>query len=42
MIGGSIAVRVKKKYKKSKAPRIDKKRTKRNKKVNWKSLTNWR
>jgi len=38
MIGGSIAVRVKEKYKKSKAPRVDKKRMKRNKKVNWKTL----
>jgi len=42
MIGGSIAVRVKEKYKKSKAPRVDRKRLKRKQKVNWKSLTNWR
>jgi hypothetical protein len=39
MVGGTIAVRVKDKYKKSKAPRIDRKRMKRNKKVNWKTLT---
>ena len=42
MIGGSIAVRVKEKYRKSKVHRVDKKRMKRNKKVNWKTLTNWR
>jgi hypothetical protein len=42
MIGGSIANRIKDKYKKSKAPRLDRKRMKRNKKVNWKTLTNWR
>jgi hypothetical protein len=39
MVGGTIAVRVKEKYRKSKAHRVDKKRMKRNKKVNWKTLT---
>jgi hypothetical protein len=39
MVGGSIATRVKEKYRKSKAVRVDKKRMKRSKKVSWKYLT---
>jgi len=42
MIGGSIAVRIKDKYRKSKSRRVDRKRIKKNKKVNWKNLTSWR
>jgi len=39
MIGGSIATRIKEKYRKSKAHRVDRKRLKKDKKVNWKTLT---
>jgi len=39
MIGGSIATRIKEKYRKSKSHRVDKKRLKKDKKVNWKALT---
>lgn len=38
MIGGTIAVRNKKKYQRNKKVRIDRKRMKRIQKVGWKSL----
>jgi|GEM_PF-3796361 len=38
MTGGSIAVRVKEKYKKNKNVRVDRKRIKKNNKTSWKNL----